>query len=301
MKEFKMKSWDSEEIYCTIWDEVEKPRGVVQIAHGMAEYAGRYDRFAKFLNQNGYIVFADDHRAHGRTEPEKTIGHRKGFIFGETLKDLVFFHNYLKEKYNLPQIFIGHSYGSFLGQAFYQQGTDAKGVVLIGSSLIPSTVVAIGMTILSPLQLVCKGFRSRAINKVSDKLFSLKYKGDSGPSQWITRDMERRQNFISDPMCSIPMSINFTYSMLRGIFITNKKNERNKIQKDVPLEILSGSMDPIGGWGKKISSLYDFYKKHGVKNLTFKLYDGGRHEVLNETNYKEVYGDILSFIDGCIM
>lgn len=297
MKTIQLKSFDNVILHCTVWDEVENPRAVVQICHGMAEYGGKYDRFAQYLNSKGYIVFADDHRGHGYTETDEDRGHRDGFLFGDTLQDQLFIHNHLKKEYSLPLIFIGHSYGSFLGQAFYQQDIDVKGVMLLGSGYLPRILTGIGKALLKPIHYFAQDWKPKFVNKISDKLFNLKYKGDTGPSQWITRDLERRKGFIDDPMCGINMSINFTYSMIKGINITNKKENVNNIKSEIPLALLSGNMDPVGGWGKKITKLYKFYLKQGVKDITFKLYEGGRHEILNETNYKEVFDDINSFIE----
>lgn len=296
MKEIKLPSWDGKEIFCSLWDEVEQPKGVVQISHGMSEYAGRYDRFAKFLNENGYIVFADDHRAHGRTETDEKRGHDKGFIFGNTLKDLVFIHNYLKEKYHLPQVFIGHSYGSFLGQGFYLEDTDVKGVALLGSAYLPNAIVGAGIAAMSPIQLLFGWYRPKIFIKSTDILF--RYKGDKGPSQWVTSDKQSRKEFLEDKYCGINMSINFVFSMMRGIFITNKKIKN--LNPDRKLGIFSGDGDPIGGKGKKVKALKNRYEKHGVKDITFRLYPGARHEVLNETIFEQTQKEILEFVEHCI-
>lgn len=301
MKTIKFKSFDGAELHCTVWDEVESPKAVVQICHGMAEHGGKYDRFAQFLNSKGYIVFADDHRAHGYTETDQNRGHREGFIFEDTLKDQVFIHNYLKKEYNLPQVFIGHSYGSFIGQAFYQQDIDTKCVMLLGSAFMPKYLTGLATILLKPLHKIAPDWKPKFVNRLSDKLFNLKYKDDNGPSQWITRDIERRKSFIDDPMCGVNMSINFNYSMIKGIYITNKKQNTIKINKDLPIALFSGDMDPIGGWGKKITKLYKFYKKQGVKDIALKLYEGGRHEILNEINYEEVFEDITDFIEKCLL
>ncbi len=108
-----INSFDDTKLSCYLWDNVKNPKGVVQISHGMGEHLLRYDRFAKFLNENGYIVFGDDHRGHGLTESDKDRGHHLGDIFSDTVKDLVFINNYLQQKYQLPVLFFGHSYGSF--------------------------------------------------------------------------------------------------------------------------------------------------------------------------------------------
>jgi alpha-beta hydrolase superfamily lysophospholipase len=296
MKELRLPSWDGKEIFCSLWDEVENPKGVVQISHGMSEYAGRYDRFARFLNDNGYIVFADDHRAHGRTETDQNRGHDKGFIFSNTLKDLVFIHNYLKEKYNLPQVLVGHSYGSFLAQAFFLEDTDAKGVALLGSAYIPNALVGVGVAIMSPIQLLFGSCRPKIFIKATDALF--RYKGDNGPSQWVTSDKQSRKEFLEDKYCGINMSINFVFSMMRGIYITNKNIK--KLNPDRKLGIFSGDGDPIGGKGTKVKALMNRYKKYGVKDITYRLYEGVRHEVLNETIFEQTQQDVLAFIEHCI-
>ncbi len=300
MRTIKLESFDSVKLHCTIWDEVDSPRAVVQICHGMGEYGGRYDRFARYLNSKGYIVFANDHRAHGYTETDENRGHRDGYLFGDTLKDQLFIHNYLKKEYNLPHIFIGHSYGSILGQAYCQHDNESVGIVLLGSALMPKYLSGVMRVVLKPLQLIAGKVKLKVVNKTSDKLFNLKYKGEKGRSQWITRDLERRKAFVDDPMCSIYLSTNFFYSLMKGVYTINRKKNVEKINKDIPIALFSGSMDPIGGWGKKITQLYDFYKKQGVKDITFKLYDSARHELINETNYEEVFSDINNFIEGCL-
>ena len=125
MQQLDIKSFDSTPIHCYLWDDVESPKGVVQISHGMCEYAGRYHEVAQMFNEHGYIVFADDHRAHGNTETDENRGRHPGDIERKTVKDLVFFYNWLKERYHLPQVLMGHSYGSFLAQDFLQQGIAA--------------------------------------------------------------------------------------------------------------------------------------------------------------------------------
>ena len=103
-----MKSFDGKEIYTRLWDDVAHPKGVVQICHGLGEHSGRYDDFARFLNANGYIAFADDHRAHGRTD--NGSGDCEGEPAVDTVQDLLFFSRWLHEKYpDLPLIFFGHS------------------------------------------------------------------------------------------------------------------------------------------------------------------------------------------------
>ena len=144
MKYVKFTSFDNTILQAYVWDDVKMPKGVVQIVHGMAEHARRYDDFAKFLNANGYIVFADDHRAHGNTEKKNDIGYHAGDIYGDSVKDELFITKYLSEKYALPVVFLGHSYGSFIGQRYLENDSDAVGVILSGSARQPGVVVGAG-------------------------------------------------------------------------------------------------------------------------------------------------------------
>ncbi|MBD5092610.1 MAG: alpha/beta hydrolase, partial [Clostridiales bacterium] len=118
MKNVKFESFDGTVLQCYVWEDVRNPKAVVQIAHGMAEHARRYDDFASFLNANGYIVFADDHRAHGMTSTKQSTkgvkGYHKGEIYMDTVKDEVAITSFLIKKYELPVIYFGHSYGSMV-------------------------------------------------------------------------------------------------------------------------------------------------------------------------------------------
>lgn len=128
-----------------LFDKVENPKGVVMVVHGMGEHMGRYIHFAEYLNSRGYIVFGDDHRGHGFSETDVDRGHHDGDMFSDTVKDEVFFLKYLEDRYKLPVLFFGHSYGSFLGQSFLEQGTDVSGVALSGSGTMPDFVTGLGM------------------------------------------------------------------------------------------------------------------------------------------------------------
>lgn len=298
MKEIKLKMKDGKEIVASLWEKVACPKGVVQICHGMSEYGLRYTEFARFLNSKGYIVLADDHRAHGRTETDKDRGRHKGNIFKKSLSDLVEIYNYLKNTYKLPVFFLGHSYGSFLGQGFLASGTDVRAVALLGTAYFNRALALAATIALSPIELLFSSYRPSYVNKMSDLFFNGRYKGDTGKSQWLTRDKQKRQEFIDDPMCGIDMSINFDYYLMRNMFSINKKNNLDKINKDTPIGIFCGTDDPIGGYGKKAKKLYELYQKIGVKRVEMKLYEGGRHEVLSETNRQAVFEDILAFFNS---
>lgn len=295
MQEFKLNSFDGYPIHVRLFDEVKEPVGVVMICHGMSEHGGRYQPFAEFLNANGYIAFIDDHRAHGMTETDENRGKHEGDIFDKTLRDLVFFYNYLKQKFNLPTYLVGHSYGSFLAQAFLQEYTDVKAVALLGSAYMKYASAA--LPALAPVQLFAKDWVPTFVNKAGDKIFAHKYRGDSGENTWITRDTELRNKFNEDPLCGIDLSVNFDWSLFKAFGRIYSKDSFAKLNKDTPIGIFSGDMDPIGGNKARLANkLSEAYLKAGVKRVDIKLYRGARHDLLNEINKDEVYNDILEFI-----
>ncbi|HOO22529.1 MAG TPA: alpha/beta fold hydrolase [Clostridia bacterium] len=299
MQRINLESFDSTRLSCCLWDEVKNPKAVVQISHGMSEHIGRYDRFARHLNAHGFIVFGDDHRGHGLTENDKERGNHKGDMFADTVKDLVFINNYLKNKYKLPVLFFGHSYGSFLGQAFLEQDTGVAGVALAGTAYMPRIMMAAGIALLFPIWLILKNVKPKFINKMPDVLTRKRF-NETGDAIWITKDEEIRKEFRKDPLSNVSMSINFLFCMLKGIFNTWKRKNVVKLKKNIPIGIFCGDSDIVGMYGKQVTVLRDKYKKLGVKYVEAHLYESDRHEVINETDYEKVFADLTCFFDSCL-
>lgn len=302
MENFKLKSFDGTELYCYLFDKVENPKGVVMVVHGMGEHMGRYIHFAEYLNSRGYIVFGDDHRGHGFSETDADRGHHDGDMFSDTVKDEVFFLKYLEDRYKLPVLFFGHSYGSFLGQSFLEQGTDVSGVALSGSGTMPDFVTGLGMGAAKFIMMFSKKTRMKILDFFGNLRDKMKYRGpeDKGDKLWLTRDPAMRQVSRDDPYTSVPMSVSFCYYMLKGLRTAEKPENFKKVNVDTPIGLFSGSMDPIGGYGKSIVDLKNRYEKLGVKHLEFHLYKDARHEVLNELNRDEVMNDVANFFDKCV-
>ena len=133
MKTEKYTSFDGKQLQLYVWDEVASPKAVVKITHGMAEHCGRYDHFAQFLNANGYVVVANDHRGHGATSPD-SLGYEQGDMFGDNVQDQVSLIGYCSQRFGLPVFLFGHSYGSFITQAVINANPPVAGYVLSGSN-----------------------------------------------------------------------------------------------------------------------------------------------------------------------
>jgi len=301
MKTEKFKSFDGTVLQCYLWEDVRNPKGVVQISHGMAEHARRYDNFANFLNANGYIVFADDHRAHGETSKKQSTkgvkGYHKGNIYFDTVQDEIAITKYLKEKYNLPVVYLGHSYGSMIGQRYIEECKDNAGTILSGSACMKGALLNTGAA-LAKMQYKMLGGEKKAdlLDKMSFGAYNKPFKADKTDFAWLSRDKANVKKYILDEQCGYVMSIAFFNFFLNGLKESYLPENLAKIDKEKPIAIFSGSMDPVGGNGKLVEMLYKQYVDLGVKNVTKKLYPEARHEILNEINNKEVYEDILAKI-----
>lgn len=296
MREFRLKSFDGVEIYCRLWDDVNDPKGVIQLLHGMSEHAGRYDRFAKYLNSRGYIVFADDHRAHGLTETDENRGKHPGNIFKKTLNDELFFREWLQAQFDLPVFILGHSYGSFLAQALAQENIDVKAIALLGSGYT-RTLFTLGKIALAPIFLLARNWRPSIVNVISD---NISFKGDSGKYQWVNSVKREREKVLSDPLAHQDMSVGFDYYMMSETSKLYSKKALAKLDPTTAIGIFSGTCDMVGQNGKGAKKLAKTYEQNGVR-VELHLYEGARHEVYYDMCAEKAQRDVADFFDKFII
>ena len=302
MEEFNMISFDGTDVHCYLWNDVADPKAVVQIAHGMGEHCGRYDDFASFLNKNGYIVIAEDHRGHGKTCGYEKRGIVEGDSYNDTITDMInLTNNYANKKFKLPVVLIGHSYGSFLSQGYIERNGDAlAGVILSGSAYMDTMQVAFGRLVATIQNAVVGGEKpANLIAKLSFGAYDKQFKEENQPFAWLTRDKEVVKKYIADEYCGAAynMSIAFQKSFFCGMKTIYRSSALAGIPKSLPVFIASGDKDPVGGNGSLVTRLYEQYLGLGLTDVEMKLYPDARHEILNEINRDEVYADFLAFID----
>ncbi|MCM1043123.1 MAG: alpha/beta hydrolase [Corallococcus sp.] len=297
MEMTKFVSHDGKEIALYAWDNVEKPKAVVKIAHGMVEYSARYDDFASFLNQHGYIVVMNDHRGHGNTAEPDSLGYEDGDMFENNVNDQLTLIKYCKEKYNLPVFMMGHSYGSFVTQAVIERHPDVAGFILCGSNYIKGASFTLCRMVAKNM---CKQKGGRYPADLIVKLsFDTYEKKIRGKNNWLSRDAESVAKYNADPFCSYVCSANFYRTFMTGIKNLYKKEYYSDIDVSRPLLLIAGGNDPVGNYGKGVKKLNAFYtKKVGMEDVEMNLYDNARHEILNETNKQEVYVDVLVWLDS---
>lgn len=281
----------------------EEAVGIVQLVHGIAEHVARYDPFARFLAENGYIVVCHDQLGHGKSiAGEDSLG-----FFSETdgwdkaVKDIHALHEATAAKYpGKPYFIFGHSMGSFLTRTYlikYHSGLD--GAIISGTGQQGAALVA-GGKLMSAIEMKKHGarYKSELLNNMAFGSYNKKLGAVRTACDWLSRDPAIVDAYIADPLCGFVPSAGLLHDMMGGIeFISRQKNVE-KMKKDLPVMFMSGDCDPVGEEGKGVIKAYKAFLKAGMTDVTMKLYHGGRHEMLNETNKEEVYEDVLRWLNG---
>ena len=297
MKEGFIKSFDGYKVYRYLWDDVEKPKGVVQILHGMAEHAKRYCDFAKFLNEHGYIVFADDHRGHGKTAGKEKIGIYDGHdVMWDTIMDEIYFSRLLTEEYKLPLYVFGHSYGSFILRAYIQKADIYKKAIMCGSACMKGKLnVKLGK--FAAQNIIRKQGRHAPATQIANLSFG-RYNKKLKNESWLNTSAEEAAKYYADPYCGKIMSAGFYEDFFSLFDWVYNPTMLKKIDKTKPIFLIAGKQDMVGNKGKLVKKLFKMYISYDIEGVQMRLYDNARHEILNEPNIKEeVYNDILKFIE----
>jgi alpha-beta hydrolase superfamily lysophospholipase len=300
---FTFKDHDGIEIFVYKWAPEGNAKAVIQIAHGMAEHAARYARLAEKLTQAGYIVYANDHRGHGKTAKDLDKKGQLGPGGQESMvKDLKQLTDIIKkENPGLPVFLLGHSMGSFLSQAYIQQyGKELKGVILSGTNgHMSKLVLALGMMIAKgDVKKLGPNAPGEKMDKQSFGSYNKTFEPAKTKFDWLSRDEAEVQKYVNDPWCGFVCPTSFYVELLTCLSTIWKKANEAKIPKDLPVYMFSGSMDPVGGNTKGVIALFNRYLKLGIKDVTKKFYDGGRHESFNEINRDEVTKDVIAWLDA---
>lgn len=295
MKEQVFISFDGTPLHLYVFDNVENPKGVVQIAHGMQEYMRTYFEFVEFLNRNDYVVVGFDERAHGKTAGEiKKLGICESDLFGNIVKDQIFLSHSIKESCDLPLSFFGHSYGSFIAQKYIQECDFWDKTILSGSSYMKTPLIKFGKVFAS-IGTFFKGPTKTA--KLIEKMSFKNYQKHFSSGSWITRDEQETKKFYEDELDGTPFSYGFYKNMFTNQLKLYDKKNLKCIDKKKPLFLISGDQDPVGEFSKGITKLYRLYETLGL-NVRLKLYPDCRHGLVQEQNKQEVFEDILTFINA---
>jgi alpha-beta hydrolase superfamily lysophospholipase len=291
---------DGDEIFCYRWGPPADvtPKAVVQVEHGAAEHALRYERLARVLNEQGYVVYADDHRGHWKTAgsmEEAGICGPDGW--NGMVRDAKQLTDIIRENHpDLPVFLFGHSMGSMMAQQYIQNwGGDLAGAILSGST-------GLSLVDASVLPLAEQAAQGEAADQPSELFMGLfasvnePFAPVKTPFDWLSRDEAEVQKYIDDPWCGFAFTNGMTYEFMKGMVnLFNPENEA-RIPKDLPVLIISGEMDPVGANDGVMALVNRYQDELGLDDVSYRLYPGARHEILNETNRDEVHADIVAWL-----
>ena len=276
--------------------------GVVQIAHGINEYIGRYADFARFLASKGFVVVGNDHLGHGESVLSPDC---LGFFalddgWYKVVADMEQLRELTAAKWpEAPYFLFGHSMGSFLTRTYMIRYPGAKlsGVILSGTGQAPAPVVAVG-------RFLCDGdmlkngptHRSETISNVAFGSYNKAFEPKRTKYDWLTRDEAVVDAYAKDPLCTFTPTTSLFRDMMYGLSIIGRQRNLAKMNKDLPVYFMSGDKDPVGGDGVQVAKVYSMFVRAGMKDVFYKFYKDARHEMLNESNRDEVYRDILNWL-----
>lgn len=293
---------DGHEIYTVLYKPENPPIGHVHILHGMAEHIGRYEEFALYLVAKGFLVTGHDHRGHGQTgEKYNQLGFfadKNGFeLVTEDVREVL---QAVREDIDCPKpILFAHSMGSFIGRRYIQKyGHSVSKIVLSGTGGPNSLSEKAGKWLATGLSAIQgKQSENPLLYKLAFGKFNNSFKNVKTDYDWLSSDDDEVQKFNDDPLCGFPTSNQFFVDLIDGLNIIHNRNEIAHIPKDLPILLISGSLDPVGDNSKAVWKVSEQYKKAGLSDITVVILEDKRHEVLHEIGKKETFNLIFKWME----
>jgi len=282
---FRFTSADGSSIACVRWDSRGPSRGVVQIAHGMGEYIGRYDGLIEALVSAGFTVYGNDHRGHGLTalSPAQFGDFGEGG-FDSLVEDMLWLNRIARHECRFqPYLLLGHSMGSFAAQQFVLEHSDEiDGLILSGSGALDGLA------------------RMASLAPAGSNVLNASFEPARTPFDWLTRDSAVVDKFMNNPLCFAQLQpASFASFLAAAARLSDPENLR-RIRKDLSIYVFSGSDDPVGQHLQGVRVMIDRYRQAGLKDISQDFYPGGRHEMLNEINRDEVQARLLNWISSVL-
>jgi len=279
----------------------QKPKAAIQINHGMAEHAGRYGRFAKFLSARGYAVFAHDHRGHGETTapdaPLGTFGKSDGWQ--KVLQDVGAINRHINKTYaSVPVVCFGHSMGATIAASYalHHPQTIQGAAIWNGSEtgFLPGL-----LTFLLKIERMFKGsdVPSQLANALTFEAWNKNFKPTRTAFDWLSRDEAEVDKYVTDPLCGFSCSNGLWLDLIGGLCGLSDTAKLAALPKDLPVHILAGAVDPCSSKGKAALQLGHRLEKAGLTDVWKTILPDTRHESLNENNRDKTMADFADWLD----
>ena len=286
------------------WTPEEQPKAILQIVHGIAEFVERYDDFAEFLTKQGFLVVAEDHMGHGQSINGDGIqGYFHGGWFTAVEDTMQLMKDTMAEYPGVPYVLFGHSMGSFMARTILCKYPDCgiSAAIICGTGWQPTAALP---AMIKVVELVCK---VTGETKPSEQLqgivfgsYNKKVEHPRTDYDWLTRDKEIVDAYIAHPLCGFTASCGLLREMVKSFRYIQAPANLAAMKKDLPVFFIAGGDDPVGPYGKGVEKCAEVFRKAGMTDVSVKIYPLCRHEILNEINKEEVYGDVTAWIGKVI-
>ena len=279
---------------------------VLQIVHGMVEFIDRYEEFAEFLTERGFVVVGNDHLGHGASIASKQD---YGFFSEENgnaavLKDIHHLKRLTEKAYeHVPYYMLGHSMGSFLlRQYLCLRGEGLDGAIVMGTGTKPVPVLKAG-------RVLCRGLaaifgwhhRSLLIDRMAFGGYNKHFEPARTIADWLTKDEAIVDRYLADERCTFRFTLNGYYNLFYSMEQASWEENLRRMPKELPILFVSGREDPVGDFGRGVEKVWSRFRSVGMQKVSQKLYDTDRHEILNETDREDVYRDLADWLNKCLL
>lgn len=285
-----------------------RPRAFVQIAHGAGEHALRYDRFARHLTAHGYGVVASDHRGHGATAQSTggygvTSDSSDADSWRAIVDDLKAIGDQVRTLHpGTPLFLLGHSMGSHLARDYAQEYADGLAGLILSGTFRSLPGVGIDESIARLEREIADDGRA-SLSSYLPELFAAfndPYPHRTG-FEWLSRDESEVDVYVADERCGFPFSAGLCLDWVRAVRKMNDPRNLARVPADLPIHVAVGTEDPCNQGMTLVHELLEDFRYVGVDDLTWKGYEGARHEILNETNRVEVQEDLRAWLDKRVL
>lgn len=294
---------DGHAIHVVKYEPKSSPIGHIHLLHGMAEHIGRYEDFANYLVEQGYMVSGHDHRGHGRTaEKNGQLGFFAGKNgFDRVTEDVREVLLHVREKFeNVPLILFGHSMGSFVTRRYMQKYSESLSKVIIcGTSFTPvplgragSIVGKVTTKLQSPLT------EGKMLHQLVFGGFGKQVKDSKTSFDWLNTNEIEVKRYIEDPLCGFVPTNQFYIDLFDGLIKIHNNKENAQIRKELPVLFISGSQDPVGNNGEGVFNVAKGLTNLGMQKVQVHLIENSRHEILLEKNKQQTYKIISEWLQA---
>ena len=294
MKEEFLKASDDYLLSLSIYD-IDKPKAVIQIAHGMEEHKERYDEFCLFLNKNGFAVVIADMRGHGKNAPLLGFFHEKEG-YKRLIQDQLEIRKYISKLYDVPCYLFAHSMGTIISRVFLQEYSSYYDKVVLCGYPNYQKMAPFGLPI-AKLISTFKGkkSKSRMLKNLSTGSFNKQIDHPESECSWISYNKENVRLFDEDPLCGFGFTSSAYFDLVKLVCLMHKEKRYHNVNENLKMLLIRGEDDPCVGGKKGEEDSYNTLIKAGFKNIERINYPHMRHEILNEENHQVVFNDVVKF------